>query len=344
MAERLDWIDALKGISIVLVVMMHVITVGYSIPFNMELFERSLVDSANYFFAFNLAPLRMPLFFMISGFLAHKSVVVRSWAEVAHSKIGIYIYVFILWAIIQNILFTVMGGTAPLNSVPNTFYAESLGQLFSLMLLGKSGLWYLYALVVYFAVTKLLKNYVILLLLFGFALNTFSIIDSPIFPYKNMTYCYLFFVVGVFLGANLFKGIQRLPLRSNIIFSVVGMIVLGALVYLDMRYRLYESVFSIYMLIVLVIYLYKLGFQFKILSYIGRNTLPIYIIHRTVIELFVVFILPLLLGLQFFNFYNHLAYSIIIPTLVTVVCIFCSIMLWKATNLSYGKYLYGYKH
>ena len=208
MKPRLNWIDGLKGISIFLVVYMHVMSLSYSIPFNTNLFDTSSLDRLNYLLTYKLAPLRMPLFFLISGFLASKSIQVKAWGEIVHAKIGLYVYVFVLWAIIQNLVIRSLGGEPPVNSPLNALYADSVSTLISLIAQGRSGLWYLYALVIYFALTKTLVKYPFLLLIIAMLLSFYSVIESPTFPYRNMTYCYLFFVVGVYRGHQIFKILQ----------------------------------------------------------------------------------------------------------------------------------------
>ncbi|WP_339349140.1 acyltransferase family protein [uncultured Alteromonas sp.] len=345
MEKRLEWIDTLKGISIILVVYYHAVLLPYSIPFKLNIFERTLFDSANYFFIYNLAPLRMPLFFMISGFLVNSSVCNKSWKAVSHSRIGTYIYVFCLWAIIQNLLVGLMGGSDSSSDslVSNSIYAISVSDFLSSAVKGVSSLWYLYALVIFFILTKLCKFSSITLIFLAFLLSIYSTLEPISFPYNGMLYCYLFFVIGVFWGKAFFTGIENFSLLKNmVILSMgVGIIVLGR--YYDLKFKLLESFFAIYIVTLITINLFKIGFPLQIVSYIGRNTLPIYIIHRPLIEFFMLFAVPWVLEFSISSTNNHMLFSVLTPITITVFCIVFSIVFWKLTNFSFGRYLYGYK-
>lgn len=60
MAQRIGYIDALRGFTMLLVVFSHIETFCYDIPFN-----ESILSSL--FITF-----RMPMFFFISGYIAYK--------------------------------------------------------------------------------------------------------------------------------------------------------------------------------------------------------------------------------------------------------------------------------
>ena len=58
---RLEWLDALRGFTMILVVAYHVALIGFSEQHNLSSSMRFLVL------------FRMPLFFFVSGFLAYKA-------------------------------------------------------------------------------------------------------------------------------------------------------------------------------------------------------------------------------------------------------------------------------
>ena len=58
---RLEWLDALRGFTMILVVAFHVSQIGFG--------EKAKMSSSLSFFLL----FRMPLFFFISGFLAYKA-------------------------------------------------------------------------------------------------------------------------------------------------------------------------------------------------------------------------------------------------------------------------------
>jgi uncharacterized membrane protein YcfT len=94
---RLQWVDAGRGISILLVVLYHstnwLIVAGVHVEGWVE------VNRA-------LATLRMPLFFAISGLFAGKWLV-ASWADLWTTKLRLFIWVFLLWEVIGTVFFIV---------------------------------------------------------------------------------------------------------------------------------------------------------------------------------------------------------------------------------------------
>lgn len=340
-AGRLDWVDALKGISILLVVYYHVVRSSYSIPFELGIYDRTLFDSLNYFIVFKLVPLRMPLFFLISGFLTSKAIINKTWGETFHSKIGIYIYIFLLWAIIQNLVFKAIGNDIPLNTAPNALYANDIGDFFRLVFEGRSTLWYLYALVIYFSVTKLCRNAKWVILTCALLMNTYSIVENPEFPYRNMTFCYIFFVAGVFWGNYIFDKIQRIKNSTHGILIILSLVVL-TLAAFGLRYRLFESIIAVYLVTLLVLKLSQMGLKFESIRYVGVNTLPVYIIHPMLVELSSAFIIPWIITFEITNYWNHLLYSLTTPLLLVTLCVVLSLFFWKITNISLGKFLYNY--
>lgn len=138
---RLDWVDAAKGICIVMVVMMHS-TLGVEAAAGKQGFMHLVVEFAK--------PFRMPDFFLISGlFLAR--VIDRDWRTYLDRKVVHFVYFYLLWMAIQ------FGFKAP------GFAAEmgwtKVGILFLQSFIEPFGtLWFIYLLPVFFVVTKLTRN------------------------------------------------------------------------------------------------------------------------------------------------------------------------------------------
>ena len=107
--NRLDWVDAAKGISIILVVMMHS-AYGVGDDLNGTGVHNWIIGWAT--------PFRMPEFFMISGlFLAE--VIARPWARYADRRALHYLYFYVVWVILQ-VLFKVGLGTGDLHEAATT--------------------------------------------------------------------------------------------------------------------------------------------------------------------------------------------------------------------------------
>ncbi|MBN9310634.1 acyltransferase family protein [Devosia sp.] len=103
--DRLDWVDAAKGLSILLVVMMHS-AYGVGEDLNGTGILHYIIGWAT--------PFRMPEFFLISG-LFLGPVISRPWARYVDRRVVHYLYFYFLWAALQ-IAFKVGLGTGDLDS------------------------------------------------------------------------------------------------------------------------------------------------------------------------------------------------------------------------------------
>src|SRR6187431_2103705 len=87
--QRMDWVDIIKATSVVLVVALHVTqTLDFAA-------DGTIISGFwNGVMTF-LEPLRMPVFFVVSGILA-SSAVKRDWRFTKARTIGIF-YLFLVW-------------------------------------------------------------------------------------------------------------------------------------------------------------------------------------------------------------------------------------------------------
>lgn len=138
-AYRLSWVDAAKGLSIILVVMMHS-AYGVGEDLNGTGILHYIIGWA--------APFRMPEFFLISGLFLGQ-VISRPWAHYADRRIVHYLYFYLLWAVLQ-IAFKVGLGTGDM--------AGALSQIAWAVVEPYGVLWFIYMLAVYSLVTKLLYS------------------------------------------------------------------------------------------------------------------------------------------------------------------------------------------
>jgi uncharacterized membrane protein YcfT len=137
---RLAWVDVAKGLCIVLVVLMHA-TLGVEKAVGSETNLHAFIDWAR--------PFRMPDFFLISGlFLAAR--IDRPWRSYLDTKVLHFAYFYVLWLTIQFALkapgmVAESGGAATLQDYLTSFFVPF------------GTLWFIYLLMVYFVVAKLLR-------------------------------------------------------------------------------------------------------------------------------------------------------------------------------------------
>ena len=134
---RLEWVDAAKGISIILVVMLHS-AYGVGDATGEVGFLHYIIGWA--------APFRMPEFFLISG-LFLSLVIGRDWLHFADRRVVHYLYFYALWVVLQIGFKVALGAGDPAGAVAAVAFAiiEPYGVL-----------WFIYMLAFVSLATKLL--------------------------------------------------------------------------------------------------------------------------------------------------------------------------------------------
>ncbi|WP_238071984.1 acyltransferase family protein [Rhodococcus zopfii] len=140
--SRLGWIDLAKGVCIVLVVLLHatnfMVTRGMADPWWKQ------VNAV-------LEPVRMPLFFLTAGMVA-TGVLRLNFAELLRRRLLPLLYVYGLWVVLRFGYFTAFpaaSGTAETSTPLNLLIAT---------VVPTSGLWFLYALVVFAAAAWAMRH------------------------------------------------------------------------------------------------------------------------------------------------------------------------------------------
>ncbi|WP_196258766.1 acyltransferase family protein [Pelagibacterium limicola] len=201
---RHEWVDVAKGISIILVVMMHA-TFGVGEA-------TGEVGFMHYALAF-ASPFRMPEFFMISG-LFLGLVISRPWMHYADRRIVHYLYFYALWAVIL-ILFKHLivdrdpGGTLSL-------LASAIYEPYSI-------LWFIYALGVFSLIAKLL--YLVkaphIAVFIAAAVLSIAPFETPV-PIINYTaHYFVYFYAGYAFAPYIFQFAKGV--RTNAAFAWVAL-------------------------------------------------------------------------------------------------------------------------
>ena len=203
--HRVDWVDIAKGLCIILVVMMHS-TLGVVDRMGEAGFMEALVAFA--------APFRMPDFFLISGlFLAR--VIDRPWRRFLDRKVVHFAYFYLLWVVIQ---FAFKGPALALSSGVEAALAE-----FALAFVQPFGtLWFIYALPVFFVVTRLLRGVNPWLVLGGAALLEIAPVHTGWVLADEFAARYVYFFAGYLLAERIFELAERV--RGQVVLSLAAIV------------------------------------------------------------------------------------------------------------------------
>lgn len=272
--QRVEWADAAKGFSIVGVCIMHVVT---GVPSGTE-------TPLGHFSSF-LDPLRMPLFFLVSGLFAHR-ILERSFADLWYRR---------LWFLLVPYLVFNPFHILTRMSIDDNY---SLMNLFKAMLLGNVGLWFLYALILYNIFAWVLRKQppwlAILTSAIPLVIGAFLGGGENIFFRHVLTFAPMFFI-GLHCRDFFFRLAKRafnplVILGSAVLFfsSEYVMRTLAKTLFSDwtptvaaltLGTDLLRSVLALPFAIVVAAWLCVIPLVREVFLFVGRNTLQVYVFH-----------------------------------------------------------------
>ncbi|GLQ57395.1 acyltransferase family protein [Devosia nitrariae] len=186
--QRLDWVDTAKGLSILLVVMMHS---AYGVG------EATGGTGILHWVIAWATPFRMPEFFLISGlFLAN--VISRDWSRYADRRVVHYLYFYALWAVIHIVFKVGLGAGDP---------ATAAGYLAWAVIQPYGVLWFIYMLAVLSAAVKLVHDLRVPLwaALAAGAVLQVAPIDTGIYALDQFAEYFVYFYAGYALAPYIFR-------------------------------------------------------------------------------------------------------------------------------------------
>ncbi len=289
MKQKALWINQIKGLCICLVVIYHSVITFY--PHLEALHAPLSVLLAKCWVTFNLylAPFRMPVFFFISGYLVRRYIDEVDWKTCVDKRLWSIIWVLALWGVLQwqtlTHLNALLAPDRDLNTASNAAYADSLSGFITGMLTASTSLWYLYALVVYFTLCKLLSRWKLpligLLALVSIAIN---FLPLPWWGMNSVVRNMIYYSLGAWYGVQLMAWMQARVWRRDALavaaFGVVSVVLWFVGVPLPL------SLLSI-LLIMALFYRFEQRFSVSpdnLLNVVGSNTIAIYTTHRILIE------------------------------------------------------------
>ena len=274
--RKLATIDVARGLCMLLVVVMHVDEVHFSqvvAPGKIAHIWDLITSSAK--------PMRMPTFFLISGVLVGQAVW-RPWREIARGRFFFLLYLFVLWTTI----ITVNVAIAARLIAGEWHIREFVGRWAESLILPQSLLWFLYALLAYFLAARLMRNWPLWLSL-GLA-TILSAVSADLLgpPVTYIARSLLFYLVGAYLPRVVDEvsrraswpavfGLGLVYLASCFLVKVAGEFmvgiwlpasVTGICLGLALSHRLAETPLA------------------RPLTFVGRHTLPIYLLHQILVR------------------------------------------------------------
>ncbi|MEG9247442.1 acyltransferase family protein [Arthrobacter sp. Soc17.1.1.1] len=274
--DHFAWADVIKGTCIVLVVLVHV-TNKYFVflpgpePFRVawEVFGRGL------------NPLRMPLFFLISGFLAARSIG-RPWGRTLLPRVVQPYYLYVIWLVVSAAIYIALA--TPIDGT-NAASARGVAEAF---LYPASSLWYLYALAAYFLIAKGLCGLPRPVSL-AIAVCLAVVVSAwPLTVQLGVPANLVFFMAGAYFPHVVQAVAERATptralLGSGLYLGVVLIYVVDADRFPGVRPA--ASAVAIWAGLTVLSVLARFSPFERLGQYIGRHTLPVYVLHLPLLAL-----------------------------------------------------------
>ncbi|WP_168440975.1 acyltransferase family protein [Microbacterium sp. K27] len=273
-APRVGWPDVAKGICIILVVLWHVVT-----KHAIEAPGAGPVTDAWATLNAQLLPLRIPLFFLVSGMFAARAVLVddgSSWRRRAARLTMLYI----VWVVIQTFVLALAPDF-------DTARATSGWELLAQLTISPTNLWYLLALAVYLAIGRLSRRIpavVVLPVAFVIAAVAGAGVIPDLGNLWQLVQNLFFFLMGLRLRAVVERFAKSVRVWSTVALAAVYVAALAVVA--GLAIRLLPGVWPALALIAVafgvslsVLLDRHVDVVARPLRWIGQRTLPTYVLH-----------------------------------------------------------------
>lgn len=282
-APREMWPDVAKGMCIILVVLWHVVTKHFQhVSWDTDLPVSGVWGRLGEL----LLPLRMPLFFTISGMFA-VTALSRPFADLLRTRIAKFAYLYIVWLLIHT---AIMSWTPHID----TARAQSPWQLIEYLTITPTNLWYLYALAAYFTIARLVQRlpraWILAAALILSAAAAAHLLPDP--SNRGQVFQNLFFfLAGVYGREPLVRLARRangrLLLGSFAVYAVgvSAMFALGAKTWFGV-WPVVSMAATVFGICAAAVVARRARRTAGTLAHLGQRTLPIYVLHLAVLAVF----------------------------------------------------------
>jgi uncharacterized membrane protein YcfT len=274
---RLRWPDVAKGVCILLVVLHHVTGKQYGMVVPGTL---GVAEDAWLWLTAALKPIRMPLFFAVSGFFASSSLD-RPWSAVGRRVLSPY-YLYVVWLVVFAGIYSVERTMAANRTEgPVDFLTE--------LVWAATSMWFLFALAAYFALAKALRGLPAPLVLGVAATIALSTSWLPLHETNRVAVLahFAYFAFAAYYP-QLFRRLAelRLPLLAPVALYAALTVALDELGAPHSVTILLLSLVGVPLGVAVAVRLSGTACSTP-LAWLGRRTLPVYVLHLAVLAMVV---------------------------------------------------------
>lgn len=201
---RVDWVDLVKGMCILLVVMLHSVE-------GVEAAAQSLGWMSNITeFA---KPFRMPAFFVVAGLFLARTID-QPWSRYADKKIIHFAYFYVLWLTIQ---YAFKGPVIMLDKGVEV----AIGQYIYAFIQPFGTLWFIYLLPIFFSVARLVKSLPAIPVLICAALLEIAPIHTGWLTLDEFAARFVYFYAGYVLAPKIFTFAEWARLNGPLSLGLI---------------------------------------------------------------------------------------------------------------------------
>lgn len=319
-ARREVWGDVLKGALILAVVFWHVVMKSYlQVDWQLGI----PVPGAWGLVADGVWPFMMPLFLLVSGYFAANALG-RPWAAVWKPRVLRFFYLYLLWSLIHMVTMWAFPDFP-------TLVPRSVAEFVEFVTISPTNTWYMYALALYFLVAKALARVSPWVVIGAAGVLSVVVATGQINVDSNrgsLLYNLVFFLVGIHLAPQirLFVGRATLPVLA------AAVAVYGA-AFAAMRMTGAQEIPGVWPLVSVLGIVMGLAAAPALsrvpkvgagLAWLGRRSLPIYLIHMPLLALADSLIVG---ALNDARMAIQLAVAVTMPVLLTALLVWLSLVL-----------------
>lgn len=276
-SNRINWVDFGKAMSIILVVFHHAVFRNPEAP----LYNETILMINGIF-----AQMRMPLFFFLSGIFIYKAITSK-FRYFFKFRFLHLLYLYVLWSIIRY------GVTTDWEVMFTRGNEDNIFSLATIVIEPPNTLWFIYALLVFLTITWLTSAVPIITFAFAMIFFVLSVNGSSYDFIDKVAQFYPFYLLGYFTS----DFIKQKATNINWYYSILP---LGFFVFMANYQQiawtsepLQEFLYGLSGItigVVLAVLMTKVPWL-SWMEYVGKNTLPIYVMH----------FLPVMYGMKFFD-------------------------------------------
>jgi uncharacterized membrane protein YcfT len=324
-SSRLAWVDAAKGMSILLVVAHHAVSFLYTSGL-----APPAVVAANT----ALASMRMPLFFLVSGLFV-AGPLAAPWRTLLHKRVAFFLYLFALWTLLRFAFFHIPAVASVDPYVDDT---DPVALAMAPLIPG-SGMWFIYALALYAVIAKLIKGLPVWLQL-GAAGLLSAFVGAEILQFEAEVWTrmarHLFFFLLGWHARTLVERVARAGTALRVaaaaavcVGCAAAAVVLGFRSIPGVALGLNILAVTFGVLFAAWVSRYRVG---RPLVALGAQTLPVYLIH-------IFWIAVIMVGLLHLGVPPAAGY--VLPVAIAALCTVLSLLTHRALVAAGGSWLFA---